>query len=88
MARDAVTLPLPLERDIDIQQQLGNLTSYKLSSNCSAANKWKCGNASSEMNVIHVPGVGDLALPQSWTGESDPFLEQDSETRERAILHP
>ena len=66
MARDLVTLPLPLERDIDIQQQLGNLTSYKLS-NCSA-NKWKCGNVSTAVNVIHVPGVGDLPLPQTWTG--------------------
>ena len=66
MARDLVTLPLPLERDIDIQQQLGNLTSYKLS-NCST-NKWKCSNVSTGGNVIHVPGVGDLPLPQTWTG--------------------
>ena len=66
MARDLVTLPLPLERDIDIQQQLGNLTSYKLS-NCST-NKWKCSNVSTGANVIHVPGVGDFPLPQTWTG--------------------
>ncbi len=70
MARDDVTLPLPLERDVDINQEIRNLTAFKLQ-NCSAAgNKWKCGNATAGgVSVIHVPGVGDLPLPHTWTGK-------------------